>query len=231
LISDFVAGCGHLRVDWAGDCRLQPWRLPGFSGPGIYWRADRALDFPATGAQGAIRCGNRRRALSNRLVDYRRNAIRRTHQPLQAEGILSGGDLMAEDEKLAVDQARQTSNQAQVKSDIRDRVNSQISEEAGKFDTADLQDASAVGRGLKRRAIREAATTESELDRARVVARISQVIDYIFYVIYGIIGLEILLDLLGAHESNAFKRFLDALAAPLVRPFNGLMHDPSMDHY
>jgi|SRR5262249_43018473 len=138
---------------------------------------------------------------------------------------------MAEDEKLAVDQARQISDQEQVKSDIRERVNSQISQEAGKFDTGDLQDASAVGRDLKRRAIREAATTESELDRARVVARFSQVIDYIFYVIYGIMGLEILLDLLGARESSGFKRFLDALAAPLVRPFNGLMHDPSMDHY
>jgi uncharacterized protein YggT (Ycf19 family) len=138
---------------------------------------------------------------------------------------------MGDDEKLALDQARQIANQEQVKSDIRDQVNSQISREAGNFDRSDLEDASAVGRDLKRRAIREAAATESELDRARVVARASQIIDYIFYVIYGIIGLEILLDLLGARESNAFKQFFDALAAPLVRPFNGLMHDPSMDHY
>lgn len=138
---------------------------------------------------------------------------------------------MAEDEKLALDQARQITDQEQVKSSIRDQVNSQISREAGKFDTADLQDASAVGRDLKRRAIREAATNETELDRARIVARLSQIIDYVFYVIYGIIGLEILLDLLGARESSPFKRFLDALSAPLVRPFNGLLHDPSMDHY
>jgi uncharacterized protein YggT (Ycf19 family) len=138
---------------------------------------------------------------------------------------------MAEDEELALDRARQLADQEQVKSEIRDRVNSQISSEAGKLDTSDLQDAAAVGRDLKRRAIREAAATESELDRARVVARISQIIDYVFYVIYGIIGLEILLDLLGARESNAFKRFFDALAGPLVSPFNGLMHDPSMDHY
>jgi len=138
---------------------------------------------------------------------------------------------MGEDEKLAVDQSRQIADQQQVKSNIRDQVNSQISREAGNFDKSDLQDASAVARDLKRRAIQEAATTENELDRARVMARISQVIDYIFYVIYGIIGLEILLDLLGAHESNAFKQFINALAAPLVRPFNGLMHDPSMDHF
>jgi uncharacterized protein YggT (Ycf19 family) len=138
---------------------------------------------------------------------------------------------MGEDGKLALDQARQIANQEHVKTEIRDQVNSQISREAGRFDTSDIEDASAVGRDLKRRAIREAAATESELDRARAVARVSQIIDYMFYVIYGIIGLEILLDLLGARESNAFKQFFDALAGPLVRPFNGLMHDPSMDHY
>ena len=75
---------------------------------------------------------------------------------------------MGEDEKLAVDQSRQIADQQQVKSNIRDQVNSQISREAGNFDKSDLQNASDVARDLKRRAIQEAATTESELDRARV---------------------------------------------------------------
>jgi uncharacterized protein YggT (Ycf19 family) len=138
---------------------------------------------------------------------------------------------MAEDEKLAMDQARQIADQQQVKANIRDRVNAQISREADSFDQSDVQEASALGRDLKRRAIREAAETESEIDRARAMARISQVIDYFFYIIYGIISLEIVLDLLGAHQSNEFKRFLDSFAAPLVRPFNGLLYDPSRDHY
>jgi uncharacterized protein YggT (Ycf19 family) len=63
------------------------------------------------------------------------------------------------------------------------------------------------------------------------MARISQIIDYLFYLVYGVIGLEIALDLLGARESNWFKGLLDALAAPLVAPFNGLMPEPSRDHY
>src|SRR5215510_9634988 len=94
VISDFVAGCGNLRLDRAGDCRLQPWWLPGFSGSGIYWRTAGPLDFPATWAQGTFCRGNRQRALPDSLVDYRRDAIRGCHQPLQAEGILSGGDTL-----------------------------------------------------------------------------------------------------------------------------------------
>src|SRR5258708_6847890 len=119
---------------------------------------------------------------------------------------------MAEDEKLVMDRARQLADQESVKAEVRGRVNSQISREAGNFDPSDLQEASAVGRDLKRRAIVEAVQTENEIDRARAMARISQVIDYVFYVVYGIIGLEIMLDLLGAREANSFKRLLDALA-------------------
>jgi uncharacterized protein YggT (Ycf19 family) len=138
---------------------------------------------------------------------------------------------MVEDEKLAMDRARQLADQQSVKAEVRDRVNTQISREAGNFDPSDLQEASAVGRDLKRRAIVEAVETENAIDRARAMARISQIIDYAFYIVYGIIGLEIVLDLLGARESSSFKRFLDALAAPLVAPFNGLMPDPSRDHF
>jgi uncharacterized protein YggT (Ycf19 family) len=54
---------------------------------------------------------------------------------------------------------------------------------------------------------------------------VSQVVDYIFYFIYALIGLETLLELLGARETNAFKNFIDALTAPLLLPFNRLMPD------
>ena len=40
---------------------------------------------------------------------------------------------MAEDEKLALDRARQLADQQSVKAEVRDRVNSQISREAGKW--------------------------------------------------------------------------------------------------
>lgn len=65
--------------------------------------------------------------------------------------------------------------------------------------------------------------TETEVERARV----SQVVDYIFYLIYGLITLEIVLDLLGARESNSFNRCIEALNRPLLSPFRGLLVDPS----
>ena len=72
----------------------------------------------------------------------------------------------------------------------------------------------------------EVVDTEVEIQRSRGVARVSQFIDYIFYLIYGIISLEIILDLLGARQANTFREIVDTLAAPFLVPFVGLMNDP-----
>src|ERR671922_185936 len=50
---------------------------------------------------------------------------------------------------------------------------------------------------------------------ARGVARISQVVDYLFYLIYAFIGLMILLDLLGANRAAGFYRFVNGITRPL----------------
>src|SRR5262249_5660566 len=70
--------------------------------------------------------------------------------------------------------------------------------------------------------------TESELDRARGLARVSQVVDYVFFLIFSLIGLEIVLDLFGARQSSGFKRFLDHVTRPFLGPFRGLMPDPAL---
>jgi uncharacterized protein YggT (Ycf19 family) len=65
----------------------------------------------------------------------------------------------------------------------------------------------------------------------RRTARVSQVVDYVFFLIYSLIALEVGLELLGARESSGFKRFLDAVTAPILAPFRGLMPDPSVGSF
>lgn len=64
-------------------------------------------------------------------------------------------------------------------------------------------------------------------ERAASVSRVAQVIDYVFFLVFSLIGLEIVLELLGARQSSGFKQFLDAVTAPLVQPFAGLLPNPS----
>ena len=70
-----------------------------------------------------------------------------------------------------------------------------------------------------------------ELQRARSLARISQVADYVFFLVYSLGGLEIALELFGARQRNPFKHFLDAVSAPLLGPFRGPMPDPALGSF
>lgn len=82
----------------------------------------------------------------------------------------------------------------------------------------DLARADALAGGTKRGAYGGA-----ELEHARTVARVSQVVDCTFYLLYGLIGLEIVLELLGARDSGAFNRFVDTVTMSLLAPFQGTM--------
>jgi uncharacterized protein YggT (Ycf19 family) len=134
---------------------------------------------------------------------------------------------MLEDDKLAVDESRKLARHEAVKDAVRSEVQSEITRSANQLDDQDRSEAEAVAGRMKGNAVREVVETESEIEQARMVARVSQFVDYLFFLIYGIIGLEIILELIGARENNSFKNFIDTLAAPLLAPFGGLVTDPS----
>jgi uncharacterized protein YggT (Ycf19 family) len=75
------------------------------------------------------------------------------------------------------------------------------------------------------------AATESEIGRARTAARASQIIDFIFYVIYSLIGLQILLDLMGARRGNGFRSLIDTLTTPFLSPFESLIQSISAGRF
>jgi uncharacterized protein YggT (Ycf19 family) len=138
---------------------------------------------------------------------------------------------MANDEKLAADEARRIAQHESVKGEVREKVHAEITRKADQVTPAERASAEALADSLKRKAVREVAASETELDRSKAFARASQVADYVFYLIYGIIGLEIVLEALGARESAGFKRFVDTMAAPLLAPFQGLMPDPGIGRF
>jgi uncharacterized protein YggT (Ycf19 family) len=138
---------------------------------------------------------------------------------------------MSKDQPLVIDETKRISRHEEVKGAVEARVQDEIRENAGGARTADHAQVEAVAGQLRQSAIASVGKTESELARARTTARISQVFDYAFYLVYGLIGLEIALELFGARQSSGFKRFLDTLTYPLLAPFKGLMPDPSVGSF
>ncbi|MEK6299222.1 MAG: hypothetical protein AABO41_00745 [Acidobacteriota bacterium] len=80
---------------------------------------------------------------------------------------------------------------------------------------------------LKQKSVHEAVATERELERGRTAARVSQVVDYVFYLIYGLIALGFLLGLMGARAGNGFVQFIGFLTRPLLAPFERIVGTPT----
>ena len=129
---------------------------------------------------------------------------------------------------VAVDEARRIAQHELVKGKLEEDVQARIARESAANSPAEQAEVKSVAAGLKHRATAEVAETEGELQQARRMTRVSQVGDYVFFVIYGLIGLEIVFQLFGARQASGFKRALDSVTLPLLGPFRGLMPDPAL---
>lgn len=79
-----------------------------------------------------------------------------------------------------------------------------------------------VAENVRRRAVGDVAAEERRLRLSRVLARLSQAIDFGFCVVYALLGLRFLLALVAAHNAP-FVRVLLAITNPLYAPFRGVM--------
>ena len=135
-----------------------------------------------------------------------------------------------DDEKLALDEARRASQHEAVKADVEGQVQSEISQKASeRRTTGETEKIEHVASDFRSRAVDEVVDTEREVQRSRGVARISQVVDYIFYVIYALLGMRFLLALMAARSSAGFVQFIVAVSNPFYAPFRGIVASPSTD--
>jgi uncharacterized protein YggT (Ycf19 family) len=139
---------------------------------------------------------------------------------------MSTRDAVATSEVQLDEERRQTSHQ-EVKASIDGDVNARIKQESARTGPQEAAEVAGVAHELEQKSVHEAVETERELGRGRTAARISQVVDYIFYLIYGLIALEFLLGLIGARTSNGFVQFIGAVSSPLLAPFDRIVGTPS----
>ena len=133
-----------------------------------------------------------------------------------------------EDNKLAAEEARRAGQHGSVKSQVEGEVQAEIAERAADK-PAESERIDQVAGQFRAKAVDEVVQTEREVERGRGAARVSQVVDYIFYVIYALLGLRFLLALLAARSGAGFVRFIVAVTNPFYAPFKGIVASPSTD--
>jgi uncharacterized protein YggT (Ycf19 family) len=126
------------------------------------------------------------------------------------------------DSKLLQEETQREVNYENLKSGVKADVNAEVAdraavqnEQSGRITT--------LAENFRGKAIDEIVETDHEVERARGLARVSQFVDYGFYVIYGMLGLRLVLALFAARQGNDFVQFLKAISDPFYAPFKGIV--------
>lgn len=131
------------------------------------------------------------------------------------------------DNKLEQDEAQRAYNYEAVKSEIKADVGGEIAARADNQTTvSENRRIENVATNMREKAIDEVVQTDREVERGRALARVSQVIDYIFYVVYGLLTIRLLLALFAARSSAGFVQFIYSITDPLYAPFRGIVPSP-----
>jgi uncharacterized protein YggT (Ycf19 family) len=131
------------------------------------------------------------------------------------------------DNKLELDEAQRAANYEAIRSNVTSEVGGEIVADARGAAPNQVDRVDNVAARMRERSVRDVEQTENEVERGRVVARISQVVDYLFFLIYGILTIRLLLELFAARESAGFFKFVKAVSDPIYSPFRGLVPSPS----
>ena len=86
------------------------------------------------------------------------------------------------DDKLARDEAQRSANYEAVKSDVKAEVGGEIAAEAQAPSESQAGHIENIADNMRQKAVHEVVQTGREVDRGRFVARISQIIDYLFFI-------------------------------------------------
>ena len=134
------------------------------------------------------------------------------------------------DDKLAIEEARRAAQHESVKSQVEGEVQAEIGERAAvKTVPGESQRIDQVAGEFRSKAVNEVVESEREVQRSRGLARISQIVDYIFWVIYALLGMRFLLALMAARSTAGFVQFIVAVSNPFYMPFRGIVASPSTD--
>jgi uncharacterized membrane protein len=134
------------------------------------------------------------------------------------------------DDKLALEEARRAAQHEAVKSQVEGEVQAEISDHAARQAAPDeSQRITEVAGDFRSKAVDEVIDTEREVQRSRGLARVSQIVDYIFYVIYALLGMRFLLALMAARSTAGFVQFIVAVSNPFYAPFRGIVASPRTD--
>lgn len=135
------------------------------------------------------------------------------------------------DNKLAIEEAQRAANYEAIKTEVKSEVGAEIAAQADRQSVSDAPQVENMAGNMRQKAINEIAETDREVGRGRALARVSQIVDYVFFLIYGLLTIRLLLELFAARENAGFVKFVKSATGLLYAPFAGIVASPSKDGF
>lgn len=134
-----------------------------------------------------------------------------------------------QDRTVAADEARRVAQHEATTSSVEQDVNADIAARADHGNAEEAARLEGVASDMRSSAIDDVAGQSREMSRARGTARVSQVIDYLFYVVYGLLAIRLVLTLIAANASNGFVQFINVVTDPFYALFVGIVPSPTAE--
>jgi uncharacterized protein YggT (Ycf19 family) len=131
------------------------------------------------------------------------------------------------DDKLERDEIERSANYEAIKGTVKAEVGSEIAAEAQVPAAGEAEQIDDLAGHMRTKAVTEVVDEEREVERGRLLARVSQVVDYIFFIIYGLLVIRLLLALMAARSEAGFVQFIRSISDPFYAPFRGIVASPT----
>lgn len=128
---------------------------------------------------------------------------------------------------LANDQNRRAIQHDDVKAQVEGDINAEIAAQASQPAPAGAHKIEQVAGTFREHAVDEVVDSERAVRRSRGVARLSQVIDYFFFLIYALLAIRFVLSLIAARSTSGFVQFIVSITNPIYAPFKNIVASPS----
>jgi uncharacterized protein YggT (Ycf19 family) len=133
------------------------------------------------------------------------------------------------DDPLATDQARRVLRHDAVKANVEGDVNAEIAAQAGQpRPPGAVRKIEQVAGTFRDHAVDEMVDSEHAVRRSRGVARVSQFIDYAFFLIYTLLAIRFVLAFIAARSTSGFVQFIVSVTDPLYAPFKSIVASPKI---
>ncbi len=134
------------------------------------------------------------------------------------------------DDPVASDQARRAVQHDDVKANVEGDVNAEIAAQASRAPApAAARKIEQVAGTFREHAVDEVVDSERQVRQGRGALRISQFIDYAFFLVYALLAIRFVLSLIAARSSAGFVKFIVAISDPFYAPFHNIVSSPRTD--